>query len=72
MARIGDKMKEKELNYHGFGVIAMSLEDFMNKMEDKETLEVIKTNNGTMLYRLKTNELYVLELKGEENENSKF
>lgn len=59
----------KTLNYKGFNVVAMTLEDFIKETEDREQLEVVKVEGLTFLYRPKTNQLYAVSEKGvKENE----
>jgi hypothetical protein len=41
-------------------LVAITLEEFLKKVDDRENLEVIKVDGYTWLYRPKTNELYAV------------
>jgi hypothetical protein len=61
----------KTFNLNGFSIIGIDLEKFLSEMEDRETLEVVKSEGHTFLYRSKTNQMYILSdpfIKGREND----
>ena len=47
-------------NINGFNVRIAELKDFIENMDDKEILEVIKVDGHTFLHRSKTSEIYYL------------
>jgi hypothetical protein len=50
----------KTLNYGGFGVVEMSLQEFLSSVEDKDILEVVKVEGYVFLHSPKNNQLYAV------------
>jgi hypothetical protein len=50
----------KTLNYGGFGVVEMGLQEFLSRMEDKDILEVVKVEGYVFLHSPKDNQLYAV------------
>ena len=57
------------VNYKGFSVIPMRVEDFIKAMGDKETFEILKVDHLTFIYRTKTGDIYALGEDAETVEN---